>query len=334
MKLGELPTPALVVERAALEHNLDTMARVRPGNRLRPHVKAHKTTALARLQADRGHRGFTCATVAEVEGLVAAGLGEDVLLANEVLDCRRLGPLVEAGARVTVAVDSDPTVDAAARAGLAEVLVDVDVGLPRGGCAPSDAGRVADAARARGLSVRGVMGYEGHVVGLADAEDRRRGTERSMELLLEAHGRVGGSVVSGGGTGTFAVNRWVTELQAGSYALMDTAYDSLGLPFRRAVAVWSTVVSSHGGWSVCDAGLKSLGMDHGDPTLDGDRRVWFCSDEHITYDPPDPVGTRLAVWPGHVDPTVAYHAVMHLVDGPLVDDTEVVAHWPVDLRGW
>ena len=84
------------------------MAALLPGPRLRPHVKAHKTTALARQQAAVGHTGFTCATVREVEGMAEAGLGEDLLLANEVLDTRRLGAL---DARVTVAIDSPETLD-------------------------------------------------------------------------------------------------------------------------------------------------------------------------------------------------------------------------------
>ena len=61
-------------------------------------------------QAGAGHRAFTCATIREVEGMVAAGLGEDLLLANEVIDCSRLGRL---DARVTVAVDSEKTIEAA-----------------------------------------------------------------------------------------------------------------------------------------------------------------------------------------------------------------------------
>src|SRR5688572_20420741 len=124
------------------------MADALPGPRLRPHVKAHKTTGLARLQREAGHPGFTCATVREVEGMARAGLGDDLLLANEVLDARRLGAVVETGARVTVAVDSDVTVRAAAAGGVREVVVDVNVGLPRCGCEPEDAGRVADLARA------------------------------------------------------------------------------------------------------------------------------------------------------------------------------------------
>src|SRR4051795_5216057 len=161
----ELQTPALLVDRGALERNLATMTAALPGARLRPHVKAHKSTALARMQQAAGHRSFTCATIGEVEGMAAAGLGADLLLANEVLDARRLGVL---DARVTVAIDSPETLAAAVRGGVREVLVDVNVGLPRCGIAPEHAGRLADEARAAGLAVRGVMGYEGHLMLLPD----------------------------------------------------------------------------------------------------------------------------------------------------------------------
>jgi len=330
VKVHDLPTPALVVESAALGHNLDAMSRALPGARLRPHVKAHKCTALARLQVARGHAALTCATIREMEGLARAGLGSDLLLANEVLDARRLGTL---DARVTVAVDSPETVEAAARGGVREVLVDVNVGLPRCGCAPADAGRIADLARRAGLSVRGVMGYEGQVVGLEDREARRAGVEAATRLLAEAHRVVGGPVVSVGGTGTFDLHRAATEIQAGSYALMDTAYDRLGLPFRPALFLLATVVSVSPGWAVADAGLKSLGMDHGPPSIDG-AKVWFCSDEHVTFatepgEPPPRIGDRIRLRPAHVDPTVAYHERLHLVDGE-----EVLESWEVDLRGW
>src|SRR2546423_1507165 len=91
--IHDLTTPALMVDAIALQHNLAEMARVLPGARLRPHVKAHKCTSLAKRQLEAGHRSFTCATVREMEGMAAAGLGEDLLLANEVLDCSRLGAL-------------------------------------------------------------------------------------------------------------------------------------------------------------------------------------------------------------------------------------------------
>ena len=327
MKVHDLQTPALLADTDVLEHNLTTMAAALPGARLRPHVKAHKCTALARRQAEHGHRHFTCATIREMEGMAAAGLGEDLLLANEVIDSRRLARL---DARVTVAVDSEATITAAASGGVREVVIDVNVGLPRCGCAPPDAGRLAALARAKGLNVRGVMGYEGHVVGLDDRDTRTRLCEESMQLLLSAHAQVGGELISAGGTGTYDCNAWASEIQAGSYVLMDNAYAKLGLPFRQGLILLATVISVSPSYAVADCGLKALGMDHGNPTVYG-AQVWFCSDEHITFAPEQPtqVGDRVRVWPGHIDPTIAYHERLHLVSGDHVVDT-----WPIDLRGW
>lgn len=327
MKLAELVTPALVIDADGLDHNLETMAAALPGARMRPHVKAHKCTALAHRQAGVGHRGFTCATIREVEGMAKAGLGEDLLLANEVVDARRLGRV---DARVTLAVDSEPTILAAVAGGVKEVVIDVNVGLPRCGCMPEDAGRLADLARSKGLTVRGVMGYEGHVVGLDDGETRARLCAESMQLLLAAHELTGGDLISAGGTGTYLCNTWATEIQAGSYVLMDNAYDKLGLPFRRALSLLATVISVSPAYGVADCGLKSLGMDHGNPSIDNGM-VLFCSDEHTTFVPETPVkvGDRVRVWPAHIDPTIAYHERMHVVSGEDVIDT-----WAVDLRGW
>jgi D-serine deaminase-like pyridoxal phosphate-dependent protein len=330
MKISELTTPALLVESGRLEDNLRIMADALPGERLRPHVKAHKCTGLASRQAAAGHAGFTCATVREMEGMVRAGFGEDLVLANEVVDARRLGALARAGARITVAVDSEVTIDAAARAGVPEVLIDVNVGLPRCGCLPEEAGRLADRARSAGLIVRGVMGYEGHIVGLEDRARRAGMLEESMSQLTLAADDVGGEVISAGGTGTYDLNSWATEIQAGSYALMDTAYGKLGLPFAQAMTILSTVISVSPGWAVADCGLKALGMDHGNPSIEG-AEVWFCSDEHVVFAPASAlrVGDRIEVFPAHVDPTVAYHESLYLVD-----DEEVVERWDVDLRGW
>jgi len=336
MHVDELATPALIVDLDRLDANIATMAQRWPGTTLRPHVKAFKSTALARRLAAAGHPAFCCATVREVEGMAAAGLDADLLLANEVLDARRLGAVVDRGARVTVAVDSPETIAAAAAGGVAEVLIDVNVGLPRCGCPPDQAGRLAELASAQGLRVRGVMGYEGHLVGLEDRAARQSGVAESMALLVEAHAAVGGDVVSGGGTGTWDLNTWVTELQAGSYLLMDTAYGALGLPFQPALSLAGTVISVNpaAGYAVADVGLKALGMDHGNPTVvdPADAKLWFCSDEHLTFGrrgATSTVGDRIWVHPGHVDPTVAYHERMMVVQGD-----EVVDSWPVDLRNW
>jgi len=330
----DLSTPSLLVDIHAFDRNVATMAAAWPGERLRPHVKAFKSTALARRLAGNGHTGFCCATVREMVGMAEAGLGEDLLLANESLDLTRLTPIVEEGrARITVAVDSDATVDAAARAGVLEVLIDVDVGLPRCGCDPADAGRLADLARARGLGVRGVMGYEGHLM-REPGDTKADLVERSMDLLNQAHADVGGDIVSGGGTGTWDINHWITELQAGSYCLMDTEYTPHAAGFENALFAWTTVISvSAKGWGVLDAGLKAFGMDHGDPKVLDVGDCWFVSDEHVTFGIADgakvQVGDRVRVIPAHVDPTVSQHERLHVVDGD-----EVVDVWDVDLRGW
>ncbi len=340
MRIDDLATPALVVDLDAFDRNVATMAGRWPGATLRPHVKAFKSTALARRLADAGHHGFCCATIREMEGMAAAGLGDDLLLANEVLDAGRLGALVDAGARITVAVDSPETIAAAVDGGVREVLIDVCVGLSRCGCVPSDAGPLADQARAAGLTVRGVMGYEGHVVGLEDRADRVTKGDESMAILAAAHGVVGGDIISGGGSGTWDLNHTVTELQAGSFLLGDTAYAKLGMPFEQALSLVGIVISINreGGWAVADVGLKSLGMDHGKPSVADPpgARVWITSDEHLTIGPPKDqtgpparIGDRVRVIPAHVDPTIAYHERMYVTRGDEVVDT-----WPVDLRNW
>ncbi|MFK7916974.1 MAG: alanine racemase [Ilumatobacter sp.] len=339
--IDDLPTPALVIERSTFDANLAAMDAVRPGLELRPHVKAFKSTDMARRLSADGHTGFCCATPREVEGLVLAGLGDDVLLANESLDVARLGALAardDITANITVAVDSDATLDAAISGGVRSVLVDVNVGLPRCGCAPHDAGRLADRARAAGLDVRGVMGYEGHLMMVTDRSERVDRVGSAMELLVTAAGDVGGDIISGGGTGTFDTNNWCTEIQAGSYTLLDTDYAKLDLPFEIALNVLGTVISVNTqGWIVADTGLKSMGMDHGNPTWEGGK-VFFMSDEHITLAPQRDgessvgewsVGDRVRIQPAHVDPTVAKHEQLWVVDG---DD--IVDRWDVDLRHW
>ena len=115
--------------------------------------------------------------------------------------------MADADARVTVAVDCDATVDAAASAGIREVLVDVNVGLPRCGCDPDDAGRIADRARGAGLDRARRDGLRGSRRRPRGPRPARAEHDRgAMELLARAHSAVGGDVVSGGGTGTYDVN--------------------------------------------------------------------------------------------------------------------------------
>lgn len=344
MHTSELSTPALCVDLATLERNLERMHSFfadRPCG-LRPHFKAHKTPAIAERQAEAGCIGFCTATVPEAVLLADAGF-EDILIANEVCDRTRLDAVRDLAGRITltVAVDSVEAVDIIAPTG-ARVLVDVNVGLPRCGVAPEGARELAEAAAAASLEVVGVMGYEGHVTVMSDVGERADAARKSMAVLLEVAEdlREAGhdiAIVSAGSTLTYDVTGTidgVTELQAGSYALMDTEF-SKSSPFEEALGVLCTVVSAQGDLAVLDAGLKTLTIDHGNPELRPEvaADVLFCSDEHTTLATRDGfdhrVGDRMWLRPSHVDPTVNLHDRLFVVR-----DEEVVDVWPVAGRGY
>jgi D-serine deaminase-like pyridoxal phosphate-dependent protein len=181
------------------------------------------------------------------------------------------------------------------------------------------------------------MGYEGHLMMIEGHEKRKQRVAESMKLLASAAQDVGGEIISAGGTGTFDLHdqTCINELQAGSYALMDTHYAKLNLPFDQSCFVLGTIISKSSDWLVIDVGLKSLGMDHGNPSVQG-FDVLFCSDEHTTLAPKKEsvntnvsVGDKLRVIPAHIDPTMAMHELAFLVRGD-----EVIDSWPIDLRGW
>ena len=338
MKTSDLTTPALIADSKILETNIATMASKRPGRELRPHVKAFKSTAMAKKLVDAGHETFCCATIRELEGMVKAGFGSDLLLANETLDAKRIGELlVEGNCRITVAVDSLESIDAAVFAGVKEVLIDVNVGLQRCGCSPDEAGFLSEKAKASGLKVRGVMGYEGHLMHDPNVRRRTEKTQESMELLILAHEAVGGDVISGGGTGTWECNQAVTELQAGSYVLMDGDYSKLDLPFKEGLLLLTTVIStSKSGYAVLDGGLKALSVDSGNPKLLGEGEVIFCSDEHTTITNGSwTVGQRVGLRPSHIDPTIAKHEFIYLVEEIEESlDAGLLETLKIDLRGW
>jgi D-serine deaminase-like pyridoxal phosphate-dependent protein len=337
-----------------MERNIARMAGFFSGGpcRLRPHFKAHKTPEIARRQLAAGScTGITCATVAEAE--VAAGFCDSVLIANEVIGAGKAARVADLGKRidVIVAVDSAAGLEeiAAAASGAGAsvgALVDVNVGLPRCGVAPGEealalARRVVEAA---GVRLRGVMGYEGHAVGIEDRADREARARRAMEKLLATATLIREAglpceIVSAGGTGTYDITgriEGITEVQAGSYVLMDGAYAKLGLPFEQAFWISSTVLSRPGpALLVADCGLKTCAVDHGNPALKDvpGASVMFLSDEHATIAvPPEcPLapGDRIALWPGHIDPTINVHDALYAVEGERVVDV-----WRVEARGY
>lgn len=282
-------TPALVVRRSALTHNLKTMQGFcdAAGVALRAHGKMHKCSRLGRLQVELGAKGLCCQTAGEAVTYARAGV-RDLLVTAPVAPwgAAMLAALAAefAGQGLSLAVVADDLgqiarLEAAASAAGAPlaVVVDLDLGLHRAGAYPEDALVLAQAIEAAAhLRFQGVQAYLGHVQHLADLAQRQAITEAALGRLkavvadLAAHG-LAPAIVTGGGTGTYVTDLAsgvFNELQAGSYALMDVEYDDCGAPdggawpFKPALMVAATVVTArHKSHVTIDAGLKAFSVD-------------------------------------------------------------------------
>lgn len=349
MRLADLPTPFLLVDVAAVDRNVALARRLAGPIALRPHFKAHKCLPLLRRQVDAGGcSGVTCATADEALVLAEAGVA-DILVANEVVHEAALRELVRAAAltRVEVAADHPEQVErldaTAAAAGVrVGIVLDVDVGQRRCGMTPATDAIPALAAlvgQAPALDLRGLMGYDGHVQH-DDAHARRRSTEHTAQVLAAERERLERAghriaVVTGGGTGTLehaAQAGVLTEVQAGSYVLMDAEYDPL-VGFEPAVTCVATVVSRRSpAEAVLDCGLKALSGDAGLPVaLTHGVTAVAASDEHLTVRVDAgvalEVGDPVAVLPRHLDPTMDLHDLVVARH----DDGRLEA-WPVAGR--
>jgi D-serine deaminase-like pyridoxal phosphate-dependent protein len=359
-----IPTPALVCDLSMLLSNIDRMARRArdAGAALRPHVKSHKSSYVAKRQLEAGAVGLAFAKLGEAEAIVNE-LRTDAALAN--ISVLLTSPLVGRHAAeraaslathcdLLVAVDHGDGVDELEAAAVAadttlSVLCDVDVGLGRTGVTgPAEAVALAERVSvATHLKFRGVQGYGGHLQHISGREHRRVATIAStkrLSLVIDALESAGFNVAirSGGGTGTMGLDVEIgvlNELQTGSYVFMDREYrDALGEDpeghFAQSLTLATTVISAnHDGYVTVDAGLKAMATDAGVPLVVGYERTasyTFFGDEQgmITYEPGHPFrrGERLELVPPHCDPTVDRYDVIWLVhDDVLLDVIEVTA---------
>jgi D-serine deaminase-like pyridoxal phosphate-dependent protein len=319
------------------------------GVAIRPHAKVHKSLEIARRQLTAGAIGLTVATVYEAEAMLEAGPGE-VLIANEVVGTDHLRRLTDVARRTTlvVAVDDEDNarqLSASAQAGGVEIglLVDVDVGMGRCGVrSAAEAVRLADAIGALpGLCLRGVMGYEGHVVLEPDPAVRAARAKAAMDLLATAVAAIENAghdveIVSAGGTNTHdmtGMHEVVTELQAGTYAVMDTGYAPLAPRFEPALSVLARVLSRNGRTAVLDCGTKAVAVEVSPPSVAAtvgsvrevhEEHLLITTAEGCTLRPGDPV--EVAV--GYTGGTVNLHDGYYVVDGD-----EVVDVWRIVARG-
>ena len=346
MLKSEILTPALLLDLDAFEANLARMMdRVkRSGKALRPHAKAHKCVEIAKRQLAAGACGVCVATLAEAELMSSAGIG-GILLTSPVADPAKMARIVKTGAMV--AVDHVRQVEwyqeAAQAAGRqVDMLIDLDVGDHRTGArSTAQALEIAEAiARSSHLNLRGLQGYSAKGSHLAGEEGQQlsRKTWAHAAEVRDAIGRKGMAtdIVSGGSTGTWQIdtaNPEITEMQAGSFVLIDLEYRRAGVDFRQVITVLGTVVSAnHDSFVTTDAGIKSFSTDRAFPpeaaNLPG-LTYRFGGDEfgYLNVDDPQKLprlGQKIEFIPPHCDPTVNLYNCMYACRGDRVE-----AVWPV-----
>lgn len=352
----ELDTPALCIDLDAIEANIDQMASLcrEHGVQWRPHSKAHKSPQIAQKLVDAGAIGVTCAKLGEAEVMAAGGI-RDILVANQIAGPAKMRRLVSVcrQADLIVTVDHPDQVAAISRAtsdaGVnVRAIIEVDIGLHRAGVAPEGAvelGKIVDSAP--GITLSGIMGYEGHLLTIEDQQEKERQIRDALAVLAQVRDRFVEAglpcpIVSAGGTGSYATTvrcPGVTELQAGGLIFMDAFYRHRCqvADFQHALKLYVTVVSRPApGRAIVDAGRKTHHIDHQPSIVVGyeeSARFKRLSAEHGELELDEParglkIGDRLELIPGYSDMTNVLHNEFYGIRGGRL---EVV--WPLVGRG-
>jgi D-serine deaminase-like pyridoxal phosphate-dependent protein len=343
-----------------METNLNKMADYFAGvsANLRPHVKTFKATPeLVKLQLDAGAIGATCAKVSEAEALVHIGV-HDVLIANQIVSFPKIMRLMELAkaADIKVAVDSVENVSALSQAAVDNgveigVLVEVNIGHNRCGVAPFEPTlelvRIVE--NTDGVNFRGLMGYDGHCTLKIDTDKREAEAEKANSLLVEVKDFVEAAsievpIVSASGTFTyrFATQiEGITEVQAGTYLLMDTAFRDHGVTeFDPALTVLATVISrptypGANGLAIIDLGRKSLSPLLGHPEVKHPTgaEVFSLSQEHGRVSLEGgatelKVGDKIELWVRDSNGTIMLFDRFYAIRNDVVE-----AVWPIPLCG-
>ena len=351
-----LDTPILCIDLDAMESNIRRMAEFiqQRGKAWRPHEKCHKTPAIALKQLEAGAIGVTCAKVSEAEVMAAAGI-RDILIANMIVGerkiervaslCRWADPIVACDHFAQV----EPLAAACRRQGVTcRVIPEVNIGLDRVGVRPgADTLALAQAIdRLEGVELVGIMGYEGHLLQVADQQEKRRRIGEAIDVLVECRDLLVKSglpcqIVSAGGTGSFQITSdcpGVTELQAGGGIFACPMYQQRchlrGLDY--ALSVLATVVSRPTRErAVLDAGRKSHFPDFQMPPVKNcpGAEVVRVSAEHCELKLSGEaqnlrIGDKVELIPGYADFTTVLHDEFYGFRG---ERLEVV--WPIQARG-
>jgi len=357
----EIDTPALLIDLPAMEKNLKTMTVFFKGKKakLRPHVKLHKATpVLAHMQLEAGRTiGVTCAKLSEAEIMAKAGI-KDILIANQIVGTRKIQRLVNLAAysEVMVAVDSFENIAELSKAAYAKgvrlrVLVEVNIGHNRCGVEPYE--QCLQMARAvseaPGLRFMGLMGYDGHCTRSVDASQRETCARKANTILVETKQYIEKAglkikVVSGSGTYTYKYAnqlKGITEIQAGTYLLMDTTFREAGVTdFELTLTVLSTIISRQmregaENIAVIDMGRKAMHTHYGLPEVKSPQgaKAIGLSQEHGKVELNGEarelkVGDKLEWWVRDANDTINLYNKFYAVRDDIVE-----AVWDIPGRG-
>mgnify|MGYP002630433580 CR=1 FL=1 len=351
--VNELDTPTLLLDRAASDHNLATMAAFfqdRPA-KLRPHFKNHKCTTLAQRQLAAGSAvGITCAKLGEAEILVEHGIN-DILIANQVVGEAKMARLAQLGTRAKIGVAIDHVQQAiaiskaaSAAGSVIQLLVEVDIGMGRCGVAPGKPALelARQVSELPGVHFAGLQAFEGHLVNVLDRAERIEKSRAAMKLAIETRQMIEAAGIavdclSGCSSATYdstGVMTGLDEIQAGTYATMDRQYHRLVPEFQIAMSVLVTVISRPGvGMAVLDLGVKGAGGEFGVPAIHDYPDVdipFFLSEEHtVVRNTPDwNIGQTLHLIPSHACTTCNLYREM-----VVHENGHVVDVWPIEASG-
>lgn len=346
-----LDSPQLLIDLDAVDANLERMFAPFRGKQVgvRVHFKSLKCGGLARHIAERGANGFLCAKLNEAEVLADAGL-TDILVANQIVGDKKIRRLAQLAKRtqLRVCVDDADNVAQLSRAmteagATVGVLVEVDIGMNRCGVDPGEpAVALAKKIQASpGLRFDGLQGYDGHLQLMDNRDEKRARCLQSLEQLVGTRKLIEKAgipvkVVTGAGTGTWEfVGGYdgVTEIQPGSFVLMDVAYHAVRPEFGCSLSVWTTVISRRKGRYILDAGSKAISRDFGTPSIKGrpQDKVLQLSEEHAKVESDDAtvkIGDHREVIPAHCCATMNLHR-----NCVAVRKGKIEALWPIEASG-
>lgn len=365
MKVSELDTPSLLIDREIMMDNIHFMQSHadKYGVSLRPHTKTHKMPKLAKLQEESGAKGIAVAKVGEAETMARNGL-TDIFIANEIVGEEKLLRIRELAQSIVVCfgIDSIPQTEMIEKSfngaeKKAQVLIEIEVGEERSGIIEESdfIDLVNYLKKCNNLNLKGIFSHDGHSYAAKSTEDCKKvyiESQKRTLLFAEIANELGCHLetVSIGSTPSlmhdFGVMEGITELRPGTYILMDAAQgNAIGTYDRCAATVLTTVISRPTGERVVtDVGAKGITAQTRSKGICATKGLGYIKgydevyidhvyDEHaIIYHEKFrnevSIGDKVQIIPNHICP------VCNLYDKAyLVSHGEVVEEIPIECRG-